>query len=151
MTRYRERLVVPAAWWLIPVAATGSVWLAVQHVYGPRVSVPVAAAVLLLAGAGLIRYGRVLVAVEPDGFTAGRASLPLWAVGEIVALDAVRARAARGPEADPQAYLLVRGYVGPMIQVTVDDPADPVPYWLVSTRHPEKLAAALSAARDGVR
>jgi hypothetical protein len=32
------------------------------------------------------------------------------------------------------------------VQVTVHDPADPVPYWLVSTRRPDELVAALVAA-----
>jgi hypothetical protein len=33
------------------------------------------------------------------------------------------------------------------VQVLLDDPADPTPYWLVSTRHPERLAATLLAGR----
>ena len=142
---------MPTSWWLIPPFATVSVWLAAQHVYGPRVSMPVAAGVLLVSSAGLIAYGRAEVAVESDGFVAGRARLPLWAVGEIAPLGADQARAARGTEADPRAFLLVRGYIGPMVRVGVEDPADPVPYWLVSTRRPDELAKSLSAARDAVR
>jgi hypothetical protein len=34
------------------------------------------------------------------------------------------------------------------VRVTVTDPQDPTPYWLVSTRHPEKLVEALQAARQ---
>jgi hypothetical protein len=30
----------------------------------------------------------------------------------------------------------------------LDDPDDPTPYWVVSTRHPEKLATAIVAARQ---
>jgi hypothetical protein len=148
---YRERLRVPTSWWLIPPLATVSVWLAVHHVYGPRVSIPVAAGVLLVSSAGLFAYGRAEIAVEPDGFVAGRARLPLWAVGDIIPLGADHARAARGTEADPRAFLLVRGYIGPMVRIAVEDPADPVPYWLVSTRHPDEFAESLSAARDAVR
>ena len=151
MSGYRERLWVPATWWLLPMVTAGSVWLAIQHVYGPRVSVPVAVGVLLASVAGLVVYGRVVVAVGPAGFVAGRARLPLWAVGGISALDPAAARTARGPEADPRAFFLIRGYIRPMVRVVVDDPADPVPYWLVSTRHPDTLVAALSAARDAVR
>jgi len=29
--------------------------------------------------------------------------------------------------------------------VEITDPADPAPYWLVATRHPEELARALTA------
>jgi hypothetical protein len=28
--------------------------------------------------------------------------------------------------------------------VTIDDPRDPTPYWLISSRHPRRLAAALT-------
>jgi len=149
--RYRERLRVPPSWWLIPLAASVSVWLAVQHAYGPRVSVPVTLTVLLLIVGGLLAYGRAVVAVEDDAFVAGPARLPLWAVGAVEPLDPARAHSARGPEADPRAFLLVRGYIRPMVRVRVDDPADPVPYWLVSTRHPDRLAAALDAARGAAR
>ena len=151
MSGYREQLRVPASWWLLPIVIAGSVWLTVQHVYGLRASAPVTVGVLLASIAGLVAYGRAVVAVGPAGFVAGRARLPLWAVGGITALDAAAARTARGPEADPRAFFLIRGYIRPMVRVVVDDPADPVPYWLVSTRHPDKLVAALSAARDTVR
>ncbi|MGH8824291.1 MAG: DUF3093 domain-containing protein, partial [Jiangellaceae bacterium] len=125
MRPYRERLRVPASWWLLPGAAALSMWLAFQHAYGPAVSVPVAGAVVVVVGGGLIVFGRATVAVDDRGFLAGRARLPLWAVGRVEALPTVEARAARGPAADPRAYLLVRGYVGPMVRVGVDDPADP--------------------------
>jgi hypothetical protein len=38
-----------------------------------------------------------------------------------------------------------------MVRVEVSDAADPVPYWLVSTRRPQRLAAALQAARDAAK
>jgi hypothetical protein len=28
------------------------------------------------------------------------------------------------------------------VEITLNDPDDPVPYWLVSTRYPQQLAAA---------
>ena len=143
---YRERLWVPVRWWLLALLLAGAVWLAYQHAYGPRVSVPAGLLTLALAGGLLAGYGRAKVAVEPDGLVAGRARLPLWAVGPVEVLDAEAARRARGSEADPRAYLLLRSYVGGAVRVVVDDPADPVPYWYVSTRRPEQLAAALTAA-----
>jgi hypothetical protein len=33
------------------------------------------------------------------------------------------------------------------VRVPILDPADPAPYWVLSTRHPERLAAALEEAR----
>ena len=30
------------------------------------------------------------------------------------------------------------------VELTLDDPADPVPYWIVSTRRPSQLAEAIT-------
>lgn len=139
---------MPPVWWLLAAGLAGSVWLAYQHPYGPTVSLPAGVGVLALAGVLLVGYGRALVAAGPEGFTAGRATLPTWAIGRVTVLDAEAAVAVRGRDADPRAYLLIRGYVPSAVRVEVDDPDDPVPYWLVSTRHPERLATALRALRD---
>lgn len=148
---YRERLWVPVRWWLLALLLTGAIWLAYQHAYGPRVSIPAALATFAVAAAVLVGYGSAKIAVEPDALVAGRARLPLWAVGAIEVLDAEAARRARGPEADPRAYLLLRSYVRGAVRVVVDDPADPVPYWYVSSRRPEQLASALRAAVRAAR
>jgi len=145
---YRERLRVPVLWWLLAIGLAGSLWLAYQHPYGPTVSLPVGFGALAVGAVGLLGYGRALVAVGPGGFTAGRAALPVWAIGEVTALDAASARNARSRDADPRAYLLIRSYTPCAVLVEVDDPDDPVPYWLVSTRHPDRLAHTLRTARD---
>jgi hypothetical protein len=56
-----------------------------------------------------------------------------------------------GRDADARAYLLLRPYVRRAVRIEITDPRDTTPYWLLSTRHPERLAAALSSAPvDGV-
>jgi hypothetical protein len=55
-------------------------------------------------------------------------------------------RQARGPGLDARAFLCLRGWVQTGARVRIDDPQDPTPYWLLSTRHPDRLAAALAAA-----
>ena len=59
-------------------------------------------------------------------------------------LDADRTRRVSGPEADARAYLLLRPYLRQSVRVEITDPADPAPYWLVSSRHPRALASALN-------
>ncbi len=66
-------------------------------------------------------------------------------------LDAEEARAWRTHRADPRAFMLLRSYVPTAVRVPVTDPQDPTPYVYVSTRAPERLAAALrqlTAAAD---
>jgi hypothetical protein len=78
---------------------------------------------------------------------AGRARLPLWAVGEAVALDASSTRRLLGRDADPQAYLMTRPWARTAVRVSVIDRRDPHPYWLVASRRPRRLAEAIIRAR----
>jgi hypothetical protein len=38
---------------------------------------------------------------------------------------------------------VTRGWLAQSVRVQVEDPEDDTPYWLVGTRRPEQLAAAL--------
>ena len=53
-------------------------------------------------------------------------------------------------DADARAYLLLRPYLKRAVKVEITDRADPAPYWLISTRHPEELAQALVALTQSV-
>ena len=44
---------------------------------------------------------------------------------------------------DPGAFVAHRAWIGPMALIVLDDPDDPTPYWLVSTRHPDRVLSAL--------
>jgi hypothetical protein len=143
---YEERLRVPWWWWPLAAAFVATLGVAVGHPLG--VAAGVATVVLgsgLVTGL-LVAYGTVRVAVDSGAFVAGRARLPLAAVGRVDRLDAADTRDLLGPHADPAAYVLSRPYVATAVRVEVSDPADPTPYWLVTTRHPGDLADALRTA-----
>ena len=90
-------------------------------------------------------YGSARVTVHDGVLTAGRARIDLRLVGAAHALDADDTRRLAGRDADARAYLLLRPYLRRAVRVSIEDPADPTPYWLVSTRRPERLAAAITA------
>ena len=50
--------------------------------------------------------------------------------------------------ADPLAFVVQRPWVPGAVQIVLDDPADPTPFWVVSSRHPVRLAEAILAARS---
>jgi len=75
------------------------------------------------------------------------ARLPLGVIADVVALDAAGKRELLGVGAHPMAFVVQRPWIGGAVQVLLDDPADPTPYWVVSTRHPVELATALLAGR----
>ena len=62
--------------------------------------------------------------------------LDLAYVSAVRGLEAEATAARTGPEADARAHLVLRPYVQTAVELTLDDPVDPVPYWIVSTRQP---------------
>ncbi len=143
---YTERLFAPLEWWLFGALIALGVFLA-----GYGVSLPLGLGMLAVGGgliaAGIIAYGNVRVLVVDGALVAGTAHVPLAATGEVRPLDAAGARRLRTMDADPRAFMLLRGYVATAVRVEIVDPADPTPYLYVSTRHPDRLAAAITAAR----
>jgi len=143
---YRERLSVPIRWWAQGTMLVASLWLAVIVAVPGAVAWAVTGAAVALMTALFLTYGAALVSVEDGWFRAGRARVELRFVGEVVPLDAEATRLVAGRDADARAYLLLRPYRKKAVKVSLRDPADPTPYWLVSTRRPDALAAALTRA-----
>ncbi len=145
---YDERLAVPAWWWAVAAALVGLLG-AELHVGLPLVW-KIGTYVVFggLALGLLIRAGGARVGVHDGSLVAARARLPLQYAGEVRVLDRAATSAAMGPAADPAAYTLTRPWLPGSVRVEVRDPADDTPYWLVGSRHPDRLAAAVEAARS---
>jgi hypothetical protein len=101
-----------------------------------------------LTGALLLWFGRISVTVADGELRVDDARLPVSVIGDVIALDAAGKRESLGVGAHPLAFVIQRPWIGPAVQVLLDDPADPTPFWVISTRHPVDLATALLAARD---
>ncbi|MDZ5661964.1 DUF3093 domain-containing protein [Nocardioides sp. S-58] len=144
---YAERLTVPLRWWAQGTMLVASLWLAVLAATPEVVAWSVTAGALAVMVALFVSYGSARVAVDRQAFRAGRAQVPLEHVGAVTPLDADDVRRLAGVEADARAYLVLRPYLKRGVRVDITDPADPTPYWLVSSRRPDALASALEAAR----
>lgn len=88
-----------------------------------------------------------VVAVRDGELHAGRAHLPARLLGPVEVLDRDGVRATMGPGYDPRAFVCLRAWIGGAVVAPVTDPADPTPTWLISSRRPRALAAAIEAAR----
>lgn len=146
MDLYRERL------WATPwlFVATLLVVPAVMLVFAPidlivgivlAIAFYAAIVVALLLSAPSIR-------VTADELIAGRARIPLAFVGAPEAFRGDEATLERGRRLDARAWLLIRGWITPVVKVPVLDVDDPAPYWLVSTRNPDQLVRVLDEARQ---
>jgi hypothetical protein len=147
---HSERLYVPWWNWPLPLVMGGLLAMEVDMGYpGVRAWLPYAGLALLVVVA-LVVTGRTRVRVtggdEPE-LWVGDAHLPLRYVGEVEVIDKRHKRRALGRDADPAAFVLHRGWVGPVLRIRLTDPEDPTPYWLFSTRKPEAVAALLRGER----
>jgi hypothetical protein len=140
---YVERLGVP--WWswppalLVGAVLAAEIWMGAS---GLRAWVPFVV-VLPLTVALMLWLSRIRVTVTDTEFQVDDARLPLAVIANVVALDADGKREVLGVAAHPLAFVVQRPWIGGAVQVLLDDPADPTPYWVVSTRHPVELATAL--------
>lgn len=152
--RYSERL-WPATWlWVVMLALAVTAGVA-MYPAGGMTAVVVGCAVGIAGVSALLVWwasGVRVVDVTRDGagqpwLQAGDARIPVAALGAPVALREAAWRAELGPGLDVRSHRCVRGWVRHGVRVPVTDPRDPVPYWLVSSRNPERLCQALDGAR----
>jgi len=87
------------------------------------------------------------VRVENGELIAGRAHIHVAHLGTAQVLTGEEAALARGTGLDPRGWYLIRGGIDGIVLVENIDPADPVTSWTVSTRTPDRLAAAIRRAQ----
>jgi hypothetical protein len=146
-TPYEERLTAPRSWWLISFL----VGVAFALILLPFGTLPLLGGLVGGTAATAVvasSYGSVRIRVVGGSLIAGEAKIPVTALGATEILDPDQARAWRTYKADTRAFLLLRAYIPRALRVEVTDPQDPTPYLYLSTREPERLAAALEAAKD---
>jgi len=139
---YREILRWPIWLWLFLAFLAASLSLAVWAALGIKSAIIISLAQLLL----LIIFERassLKISVSGEWLFVGRAKIERRFLGEITALAAKELQRARGPNLDPAAYLALRFWATSGLRISLTDPRDRTPYWLISSRNATKLLAAL--------
>lgn len=144
-TGYRERL-LPHWWvWLLVLAMVAMLAVA----YGAALGVPAGAAVAVVGGAlvcWLVWMTSPTVVVDATGVAVASARLPYGSIAAVEALDAAAIAKLRGPGSDARLYVALRPWSSSTgVLIRLDDPEDPHPGWLFSSRHPARVAAAIAA------
>jgi Protein of unknown function (DUF3093) len=147
---YRERLSAPPLWWVAGMLTMLTFGAIVWTGFDLGITLAVFAGLMAITAAFLLNWGRATIQVTSGELRAGSARLALADIGEVRPLDEAQARALRGPRADPRAYLLIRPYLRSAVYVEVTQPDAASPYWLLASRRPAELAAAIESARPVV-
>lgn len=145
---YQEKQWVPWYWWIFGglfVALTtaqlahnrSAIWL-----FAPAI---VLSALTVWA---LMTWSSTTVTVSEDDqgirwLSTSGAHLPHTVVARSLAVPATAKRNALGQQLDPAAFVVSHGWVPEMAMLVIDDPEDDTPYWLIGSKDPEALLAAV--------
>lgn len=135
-------MTVPVGWWVLALLFAVTLGVALGYYLGLGWALGVGVGSLVAVALGFVTASYVLEVDETE-IRVGRAVLGREWVAGVRPLDTAGTRARSGVDADARAHLVLRPWVATSVELTLDDPADPVPYWLVSTRRPGALATAL--------
>ena len=103
----------------------------------------VLAPVVYLIIVGAITWTCPVVEVKDGHLRAGDAIIPLSDLGAVTQLDRNQLTLTIGPRADARAFLVIRGWIHTAVKIENTDPKDPAPYWVITTRKPAELTAAI--------
>lgn len=133
-------------WWYLVGLFVASLLAAEFRIAGFHLTVVLPFSILLPLAVLIVWWmGHNRVEVVDGELRVRGARLPLSVVSGVIALDEPTLRRVVGREGDPAAFVAIRPWIGPGVQLWLDDPDDPTPYWIVSTRHPERLVPVLRA------
>ena len=143
---YRESMRTPWWWYLIAVGVAGL--LAGEfHIAGLHLTDWIPFGTLIPLAIVIVWWlGHNSLEIADGELRIRGAHLPLTYVTGAVSLDEITLRRVVGREGDPAAFVSIRPWIGPGVQLWIDDEDDPTPYWIVSSRHPDRVVKAVRAA-----
>lgn len=142
---YRERL-GPSLWIMVAAALAAPMAALVFTPVDATVGLLIGAAVGILVIVLLVGAAPV-VAVRDGELRAGPAHIDVRHLGEPEVHVGDDARHARGAGLDPRSWHLIRGGIDGVVVIPLTDADDPTTAWVISSRTPDRLAAAVRRAQ----
>ena len=84
------------------------------------------------------------ISIDQRELRIDKAHIELKYLGKVTVLDSDAMRLLRTRDADPAAFLAIKFWASKGIKIEVSDPRDSTPYWVVTSKRGEKLAALLT-------
>ncbi len=104
----------------------------------------VALAIATLAIPFIVQSLTSRIGVDQNELRIDQAHIELKYLGKVTVLDSDAMRLLRTRDADPAAFLAIKFWAAKGIKIEVTDPRDATPYWLITSKRGEKLAALLT-------
>jgi len=99
--------------------------------------------ILVMSIWGALFFLAPVIQVGSSNLTVARAKIPRNLLGNVEEIAKNQIFSERGPKLDPTAYKVFQGTVKTAVKISLNDPNDPTPYWIISTRKPAQLAEVL--------
>jgi hypothetical protein len=104
----------------------------------------VAFAIATLAIPFIARSLTSRIRIDQNELRIDKAHIELKYLGKVTVLDSSAMRLLRTRDADPAAFLAIKFWASKGIKIEVTDSRDSTPYWLITSKRGEKLAALLT-------
>ena len=85
------------------------------------------------------------IRVDESYLYVGTAKIEHSFIGSTTALNSSELKLIRTRDADPSAYLAIRFWASKAAKIEVHDRRDTTPYWLISSKNPQRLVEALKS------
>jgi hypothetical protein len=142
--KYLFREVIRPPFWLISFLyfMLFSLVLAIWAAFDDAAALNAFAIAIVL---GLLAMYMATTEITVDGseLRIKRAHIELRYIGEATIIDKKEFAIARTRGADPAAYFALTFWISKGVRIEIEDPRDPTPYWLISTKRAAELKAAL--------
>jgi hypothetical protein len=116
-----------------------SIWAAFDN---PAGLITLAVGIVLLF---IIRNSLIMrIELTSNELRIGSAHIDRSYLGDGIELSVDQMRLTRGRNADPAAFLAIRFWQPHGVKITVVDPRDPTPYWLISAKNAKGLVEVLN-------
>ena len=75
-----------------------------------------------------------------ESLSIGKVQIPTKYIKNVTAIEKSAQQSEKGPKLHPAAYIRFQVGVKGLLKIELNDPQDPTPYWLISSRNPELVA-----------
>jgi hypothetical protein len=135
---YSERVFPGLSFFLATLFAPAALYLIVLAFDDLWALITFAVSELAIIFLGL--FAAPTLSLSSKTLSIANVKIPTQYVNAITVIEQSAQQSEKGPKLNPSAYVRFQVGVKGLLKVELNDPNDPTPYWLISSRNPELVA-----------